>query len=362
MVASNDRTRLIGAVAGGALTAVVVIGGLWFALQGSGDDDVIAGDATATTSVDGSVTTTSDPDDGSNDSPTSVRDTEDTTGGTTIDDVPLSDLPAGGPATFVAVTSDTFELVRVDSQTSTVLERLGSWGSGDDQILQTVELAPDGVIFVDDCCEPAYGNTFIVTDRFEPSATPRLTGYEPEVSPSGAFLARTDRGSAVTISDLEGNTLGTFGQTDFTGTVTTPLTWIDDGRLVVNEFDPDDERNRLKIFEVTNPAAPVLIAERDEPGRLYVAADVRADGNILVVTRDFGDDEGSIDDDDVIAEVIDVATAEVLVDFDLPDDVYEANYDSSGRFVVTAGSDGQLNWYGAGQRGTLGTGFISADW
>ena len=362
MADPTGRTPHPVAAVGGGLAAVVVVLGIWFAVRGSGDDvEVVGSSTTAVTS-----TEATGGDDGEVDSTDPERDGE-ATESTTIDDVPLSDLPAGAPDTFVAVTSDTFELVRVDSRSGEVVDALGSWGlvgDGDvpEQVLQTVELAPDGVIVVDDCCEPAYGNTFIVTNGFDPDTTPRLTGYEPEVSPSGAFLARADRGSAVTISDLQGNGLGTFGETDFTGTVTVPLTWVDDSTLVVNDFDPDDEVNRLKILDVSNPDAPSLIAERDEPGRMYSAADVRADGNILVVTRTFGDDASSADDDDVIAEVIDVVTADILADFDLPDDVYEANYDATGRFVVTAGSNGQLDWYGAGQRGTLGTGFISADW
>lgn len=369
MAETNDRTPLIIAMGGGALAAVVAVGGIWFALRATGDDEITAGDTAATSTVDGSATTVDgEGSDGDADaSSTSVRPTEDTTNGTTIDDVPLSDLPNGAPGTFVAVTADTFELVRVDADSGEVLAELGSWGPGGDgeipeQALQTVELAPDGTIYVDDCCEPAYGSTFIVTDGFDPATTPRLSGLGPEVSPDGSLLARSDFGSAVVISDLAGNSLGSFGDPDFTGTITTPLTWIDDSTLVVNEYDSSDDRNRLQILDVSNPDEPSLIAERDEPGRLYAAADVRADGDFLVVTRHFDPAVGSTEADDVIAEVIDSTTGQIIVDFDLPDDVYEANYDASGRFVVTARSNGQLDWYGGGQRGTLGTGFISADW
>ena len=126
-----------------------------------------------------------------------------------------------------------------------------------------------------------------------------------------------------------------------------------------------DGGDQLEILDVSNPSNPVVRARRVDPGTCatargcaYLAADVRADGNMLVVT--------SIDTgvavNNVIAEIIDSSNGEVIVDFDLPDDVYDANYDASGRYVVTTRSNGQLDWYGGGERGTLATGFISADW
>jgi hypothetical protein len=349
----------------GALAAVVVVGGAWLLLR-EGDDSGDSVVAVATTAAatgnggdeDSTSETTADTD---GTTTTSVRDTEDTTNGTTITDVPISDLPVGAPDTFVAVTSDTFELVVVDSRTGEVIEQLGSWdlGGGDEaplQALQFVELAPNGTIYVDDCCEPAYGTTFVVSDSFDPATTTQLSGIGPELSLDGSRLARSSQGSAVAISDAAGNELGSFGEPDFTGRITTALTWVDSSTLVVNESDDGGTINRLRILDVSDPNAPVLIAERaDDPGLIYLAADVRADGNILVVRR-----TGAAGD--VIAEVIDTATGEVVVDFDLPDDVYTANYDAAGRFVLTVRENGDLEWYGAGQRGTLASGFISADW
>ena len=347
----------------GALAAAVVVGGAWLVLRGGGDDETVSADGSTTSTQAESPNTTSSGDDDSDTSaaPTTPRETEDTTNGTTIDDVPLSELPAGAPDSFVAVTSDTFELVRVDTRTGAVLESLGSWdlGGGAEaplQALQFVELAPNGTIYVDDCCEPAYGTTFVVTDGFDPASTPQLSGISPELSPDGSRLARSSQGSAISIADASGNEFGFFGEPDYTGTQLTPLTWIDNSTLVVNEFNDEDTINRLQILDVSDPNAPVLVAERPvEAGFVYRAADVRADGDILVV-RQLGA-AGN-----VIAEVIDSATGQVIVDFNLPDDVYDANYDASGRFLVTTRANGQLDWYGAGERGTLATGFISADW
>lgn len=345
----------------GALAAVVVAGGAWVVLRG-GDDETISADqaVTATSAAATATTVDSEGEDGEEATPTTQRSTEDTTGGTTIDDVPLSDLPSAAPDSFVAVTSDTFELVRVATDSGEIIETLGSWGlfEGDVplQALQFVELAPDGTIYVDDCCEPAYGSTFIVEDLFDPATTPQLIGFGPELSPDGTRLARTSAGSAVSISDASGNELGSFGESDFAGTITSPLTWIDSSRLVVNEFNPDDAINRLQILDVSDPSSPVLLAERPaDAGFVYLSADVRADGDIVVVrqTEAVGD---------VIAEVIDVDTGDVLVDFNLADDAYAANYDASGLFLLVARSNGQLDWYGGGQRGTLASGFISADW
>lgn len=347
----------------GVVAAIAVVGGAWLLFRGGDDLVEVATDASVVTSTPETEDTAADPDGSDGAATTTPRETEDTTNGTTIDDVPLSNVPSGAPDSFVAVTSDTFELVRVDSQDGSVLDQLGSWGpSGDGgeplQALQFVELAPNGTIYVDDCCEPAYGTTFVVTDSFEPGSTPGLSGLKAEISPDGMKLARSSQGSAISIADADGNAFGFFGDPDYTGAVLTPLTWIDSSTLLVNETDPDGATDTLQILDVTDPSSPSVIAERNVAGRSYLSADVRADGNVLVITRiENGSELG-----EVVAEIIDSATGEVIVDFNLPDDSYSANYDASGRFVVIARSNGQLDWYGGGERGTLGTGFISADW
>lgn len=355
---------------GGAVAAAVIVVGAWFALRDGGDDDIVAADETTTTeravdtTSDGSETSESTETSSDGQSTTTLRDTEDTTNGTTIDDVPLSDLPSGAPATFVGVTSNTFELVRVDSASGEIIERLGGWGGAGGgealQALQFVELAPNGTIYVDDCCEPAYGSSFIIPfgSEFDPAASTSVSGLFPEVSPDGTRLARNDLGSAITISDQNGAFLGAFGEPDFAGDSLRPLTWIDSSTLAVVSTSAGGIQE-LQILDVADPNSPVVGARRTEANHTFLAADVRADGNILVVTAiDAGD--GSVAD--VIAEIIDVDTGEVLVDFNLPDDAYGANYDASGRFVVVARANGQLDWYGGGERGTLATGFISADW
>lgn len=345
----------------GAVAAVAVVGGAWLALRGGDDTAEVATDASVVTTSVEPEDIAADPGGADGSDTTTPRETEDTTDGTTIDDVPLSEVPPGAPESFVAVTSETFDLVRVDSQTGAILDQLGSWGLGGDggeplQALQFVELAPDGTIYVDDCCEPAYGTTFVVTDGFDPQSTPGLSGLAAEISPDGTRLARSSQGSAISIADRDGNAFGFFGDPDYSGAVLTPLTWIDSSTLVVKETDADGET--LQILDVSDPSSPSVIAERNVDGRSYLSADVRADGNVLVITRiENGSDLG-----EVIAEIIDSSTAEVIVDFNLPDDSYSANYDASGRFVVIARSNGQLDWYGGGERGVLGTGFISADW
>ncbi len=225
-----------------------------------------------------------------------------------------------------------------------------------------MELAPNGTIYVDDCCEPAYGSTFVVSDSFDPATTPRLDGIGPEVSPDGSRLARSSQGSAVSISDAGGAELGLFGDPDFSGRILTPLTWVDSSTLVVSEADPTRTEDRLLVLDVSDPSSPVEISAGGGAGRSYLAADVRADGNILVVVRMFDPAVGSSDADNVVAEIIDPATGATVVDFDLPNDVYGANYDAAGRFVLTVRENGDIEWYGAGKRGTLGSGFISADW
>lgn len=365
MAEPSDRgASIVVPALAGAIAAAVVVAVAWFALRGDDSDDVAAV-ASSTTAADGPAT--SPPPDSASSTTAPVDTTIESTDTTTIDDVPLSDLPAGAPDTFVAVTDDTFELVEVDSRTGEIVAELGSWGPGagggePDQALQMVELAPDGTIFVDDCCEPAYGSTFLVTSSFDPTSTFSISGTRPELSPDGTRLARSALGSAISISDASGSELGTFGEPDFIGAVVSPLTWIDSSTLVVSSHEIGDDGNRLQVLDVSDPNAPIALVERFDPGRFHAAADVRADGNILVVVRRFDPATGSTESDDVVAEIIDPTTGETITDFDLPDDVYEVNYDASGRFVVTVRTNGQLDWYGAGQRGTLASGFISADW
>lgn len=224
-----------------------------------------------------------------------------------------------------------------------------------------VELAPGGTIYVDDCCEPAYGTTFVVTDSFDPASTLQVSGIGPESSPDGTRLALSSRGSAVAIADAEGNQLGAFGDPDFSGNVLTPLSWVDSSTLVVSASVAAGGNDRLVVLDVNDPNIPAEIIVRSEPGRSYAAADVRADGNVLVVVRRFDPAIGS-SDDDVVAEIIDPATGATVAEFDLPNDVYEVNYDAAGRFVLTVRENGEVEWYGAGRRGTLASGFLSADW
>lgn len=248
-----------------------------------------------------------------------------------------------------------------------IVARLGSWtpdlvpGAEPEQALQMVELAPGGTIYVDDCCEPAYGTTFVVTDSFDPASTLQVSGIGPESSPDGTRLALSSRGSAVAIADAEGNQLGAFGDPDFSGNVLTPLSWVDSSTLVVSASVAAGGNDRLVVLDVNDPNIPAEIIVRSEPGRSYAAADVRADGNVLVVVRRFDPAIGS-SDDDVVAEIIDPATGATVAEFDLPNDVYEVNYDAAGRFVLTVRENGEVEWYGAGRRGTLASGFLSADW
>lgn len=361
----------------GAVAAVVLVGGAWLLLRSS-DDETVAADGSPVSTVGDSPDSSTDTgtdggaddtgsgdadagvDDDSDPVPTTQRDTEDTTNGTTIADVPLTDLPAGAPDTFVAISSAAFELVRVNARTGEVSDFLGGWGLPEgevnpEQALQFVELAPNGTIYVDDCCEPAYGTTFVVDGFFDPATSPQLAGLGPELSPDGSRLARSAQGSAVAISDASGAELGMFGDTDFSGVYTSALTWLDNTTLVITSSDGRVEEDVLQILDVSDPSSPQVIAERSAgPDGAFLAADVRADGDFVAVRR-----TGS---GDVIAEVLDAGTAEVIVDFDLPDDVYDANYDAAGRFLLTVRESGQVDWYGAGQRGTLGSGFISADW
>jgi hypothetical protein len=62
------------------------------------------------------------------------------------------------------------------------------------------------------------------------------------------------------------------------------------------------------------------------------------------------------------AHVVDPATGEVVDSFDYPAPVVDQEYDASGTWLLVTLADGQIQWFGEGESGTLGAAYLAADW
>lgn len=279
-------------------------------------------------------------------------------------------LPDAAPSTYWTVLRG--ELVQVDARTGEVLTILGGWerpetiGEGDViQALESPEVAPDGSLYIDDCCTPEFGTIYkLGPDEQFDSGIGWVTGRTPVVSPSGD-LVMIAIGQATEIYRSEGSPVTGIGDVPFdSGTPRfVPLAWIDESTVAVRVMDIDDQE-QIRIYDLDDN---VLVeredARRSIADRFYMDAATRADGMLVVAgRRPNGDSLGLAGGGDLVAEIIDPATGELVTEFDLPDRVFDIDYDRSGRFLLASGDDGVLHWFGAGGSGILAEGVGSASW
>ncbi len=326
---------------------------------GAGSDSV-DGVGTVTSTVDRAATSSGDP------RPTSNTDQSATTE-STMADVGDSTIPTTqqqgigdqdrAPSTFWAITNSGYELVQVDVDSGDRLANLGGWDTSGgcspdngclDQAIDSVTVGPDGRLWVTDCCEPAVGNWYVLDpgERFDPMSAERGYGLDVSLSPDGGRSARGELGS-VTIADQRGAALGRFPPEESDDPVWfRPLTWLDEHRLVVAEGA------RLVILDAAVAREPIVAREIDLSGQVWDAA-VRADGLLVALV--------GWEETDLQGQVIDPDSGRLSTTFDLPDDAYEIDYDPSGTYLlVTTSTD--LRWFGAGDEGTFGPGYVSASW
>ncbi len=353
----------------GALAALVLAAAAWAALNFMGDETTevsSAGDAPTTVAGSAEPTaSTTVPAAESTDPPSPTTNPNPTVAGQVAGE---SALPANGPNSFFAVQLETFDLVEVRTHTGEILHNFGGWGplglddDGAGQALQTVAVGPAGTLYVDDCCEPAFGSAFALEppQEFAPDQLSRFEGVAPKISPNGQLIALS-RGPSTGVATTLGVDLSTIESPDGEGASMIPLAWISDRILAVRALG--DLADSVVFFDLADPSNPVEIegTSRNAPGKLHLAAATRADGMLLAAVLRFSPD-GSVDDGDMWGEVIDPATGEVVAEFDLPDGVNWINYDSSGTFLITSDDEGNVRWFGAGLSGSLGNGYIGVAW
>lgn len=370
---------------------VLIAAALLLAACGGGETDT--GVAVAVTDAgDGT-----DPDDGAEEGD-GTEGGETTTTGVEVDgetegtDATMVDPPDGSvrvtlgderpdtiPTSFWAIEAGTFDLVRVASDDGAVLDRLGGWGEDAatadlPQVLNSVEAATDGRLWLDDCCEPAIGTSYVVDDdqTFDLAAAPAAAGSRPGLSPEvnaagdrvalslldlGVVVADSVSGDEVAdpvaVKEVVAEAVGSDPDAFINpfpvawhGSSTVAVAWPRVGGDVVQAVD-------------VSGAAPVAVGPAISVGGAIVAGDVRTDGSLVVaVSREGTEGQGAA----VAGEVYDPDTGELLAEFALPPSTIGADYDPTGTFLLTVDADGTVTWFGQGRSDELADGYIAVSW
>lgn len=343
----------------GGLSAVVVVGTIyalttWLGSEEEAITPLVVGDETSI-AEDASTTVPEGGQDDGTDSTTS-----------TTEEAPTSvdPPPAGAPSSLFAIEASTGELVEVDTTSGTVIDRQGGWERAPDgtdafdQALQSVDVGPDGVRWVDDCCEPAFGSVYRLApgESFDPLGGV-LTGDSMTVSPGGGLIA-VRVGAAVIVHETSGayDLVSQLGAIDADGPLLRPLTWVDEATLVVVATSLDS--SELRFLRLSDEGALELVASRRSTGGRFESASTRADGAVVAL-------EIRLDGDvqvGALAVVVDPSTGESIAEFAVPGQARSLDYDATGRFLVVESVDGSLMWFGAGKTGSLGEGFFGPAW
>lgn len=320
-----------------ALARVLALAAL-VAACGSSDDDASG----PTRSADSVAATSSTTDS----SPAPTDDNAATTSSTGAVPTTEGPSPTSGsdemPMTFWAVTDGSYEVVEVDVASGEILQNLGGWGR-EEQAVDVVDLGADGSLWLSDCCEPAVGNRYrlIPPSDFDPSDQAGL-GVGHAVAPDGDTVAFSELGQVV-VTSADGTEIGRYPDTMGGPVWLTPMTWLDDTRLVVGD---------AAVLMVLDTSTMDVVSQWEAAGQVWDAA-TRADGMLFTVVGWEGTD--------LVGQVFDPAAALEVAEIDLPDDAYEIDYDPTGTYLLVVTGSG-LRWYGAGSEGDLGPGYVSASW
>ncbi len=284
--------------------------------------------------------------------------------------------PIDIPDRFWAVEDGSFDLVEVSSADGQVVRRLGGWGPEAaqaelPQVLSTVEADPTGPLWIDDCCEPAFGTVYRVgpDETFSlPDETGQVeswTGLSPQVSPDGTRVALAV-GDAIFVADAATGT-GVAGADAVVDLLVEdlglpfrpfarPVAWIRADVVLV--LVPLDDAEVLRAVRIGDGEVD-LVGPTHRFGQRVVAADVRTDGHLVVGLADPEADPASAA---VAGRVIDPDTGAVVAAFDLPPGTVDLDYDPTGTFLITVDVDGRVTWLGRGRSGVSGQGFLSVSW
>lgn len=277
------------------------------------------------------------------------------------------------PTTVWGVSAVDFDLVEIDIATGDELRRVTGWGAdlaaqteGGGQALQFVEVEAGERVWVDDCCEPAFGTSF----RIDPDTTDideaplKTTGLGAEVSLDGRHVALGVGDIGIAILDAETGAevvspeslqpliAAPEGAGDFV--FPTPVTWLSDTTLAV-AVDATDQTT-ITVLDLADPLDPQRVGEPVTIPGLVFDGDVRFDGRIVALV-DRPDQSPTKE-----LVVIDVATSSVHEQIELAEGTMGIDYDASRRHLLILNGEGMLELFGkAGFEQQLGP-FVDAGW
>lgn len=278
-------------------------------------------------------------------------------------------LDDGRPAGFLAVTADTKTAVEVDTASGDIERAIGTTGNeGTGTALEGNVIVDawwdpaSGRTIISTCCEPAAGDlTFLETDesyRYPTAGDRSGYGWDVSVSPDGSRYLIT--GYYVRVQDAEdpSDYVDLFEAADGTGR---HPAWLRDRRGIAIahpwDFEGGTERGWVDVVELDDQNRVISTVRHDIPEGV-ADLEVRADGMLLVL---LGTGQGYAAEGNRVA-VLDPDTGDRLTEFDLGAESYGLSYDNTGTYLLYVTTSGDVRWQGAGRSGTLGEGFIAADW
>ncbi len=261
------------------------------------------------------------------------------------------------PGVVWIIDGDTFDAVAVDVESGDEVDRVPGWGpefagGGDEtdeeldglfQALQTIDVVPaeSGItVWLDDCCEPAFGSAFGVDPDVASSATSiidaasvTLMGLGPAVSADGTLVAVgigdlgvtvAEAATGITVVDLTDLATTLVGDDEFVTWQT--LAWSADRVLAVAASGA--EGSTLHLVDLRDPEAPEVVASAPLEGTALDATS-GGDGTIVVLVRS---------DDGVEAVVLDAAGERVGGFPTLPGSIHLDGSPDGSRFLVVDGA------------------------
>ena len=253
----------------------------------------------------------------------------------------------GRPGTFWAIEARTFDVIQVDVASGAEVGRITGWGAppgGDPslvlQALQHVDVSPDGWLWLDDCCEPAFGNVFgldpsrvenleQIFGSVDGSDGRQLVGLSPATSPDGSLLAWGNGPFEVTVADGRGIAVGSVltGDDD---TFAYPLAWLDDTTLAAAVAGRG--ATTITFWDLSTPSAPVQVGSPQVVAGLVADAARAEDGTILVV---FGPEP--VTNPSRSGAIVSPGGSEPI---EVPDGLASVDRDPSGQHLLWVGADG----------------------
>jgi hypothetical protein len=258
--------------------------------------------------------------------------------------------------------TDEFVAVEVDTETGDIIREIGSTGNPgtgsalDGNVIVDAWWDPaGGRSVVSTCCEPAAGDLTFLDKGADYPARPTTgqttSGWDVSISPDGRIFLITGYSVVITTADEP-------LADSFDGAGRRPA-WLRDRRgvAIAHPWDSSVSTAWIDVIGLDEDDR-VISTVRHEIDEGIADLEVRADGKLVVLVGGSAAyaDEGSR------AILLDPDTGELLTEFGLEPGSYSLSYDNTGIYLLYVTGTGEGRWQGGGRSGSLGTGFISADW